>query len=82
MSDIIDKSVVCNALLHAVYQTLLNPDQHAAFANRPARINRGVGGEFMACAGCIAGVDFELLRIVKPPRTGGRRAGVINISRR
>lgn len=82
MSDIIEKSVVCHAPLHAVYQALLNPDQHAASANRPARINRGVGGEFMACAGSITGVNFELLRIVKPPRTGGLRVGVINIYRR
>ena len=61
MSKPIHQTVTFKASPHEVYEALMDSKKHAAFTGGKARINRAVGGKFMAYDDYITGKNVELI---------------------
>jgi activator of HSP90 ATPase len=70
---------------HRIYEVLLDAKQFSAFSgDRPAKIDRSVGGPFSLFAGHIAGRNLELVpdrRVVQAWRAVAWPAGVYSIAK-
>jgi uncharacterized protein YndB with AHSA1/START domain len=72
MSDTLHLSIDLPASPAAVYEAWLNAEEHSAFTGAQATAEPGVGGQFTAWDGYIAGTTIELdtgRRIVQRWRT-------------
>lgn len=84
MSDVIHQEIELAATPARIYEAYMSSEQHSAFTDGPAEINKEEGGAFSCHGGQILGRNIELVpgsRIVQAWRVAAWEPGLFSVVR-